>query len=72
MCPADSQNEDLGTGMQALYALIDNPPEPRFGRPEFVRDEEVFDGLRSYINPPGVITALYAYQIVSCQPHGPN
>ncbi|GMK56187.1 hypothetical protein CspeluHIS016_0300270 [Cutaneotrichosporon spelunceum] len=57
--------EDIGTGMQALYALIDNPPEPNFGEPQFIRDEEVFEGLRTYTNPPGVKTTLYAYQIRS-------
>ncbi|BEI88723.1 uncharacterized protein CcaverHIS019_0200850 [Cutaneotrichosporon cavernicola] len=57
--------EDIGTGMQALYALIDNPPEPSFGAPQFIRDEEVFEGLRNYSNPYGVETTLYAYQIRS-------
>ncbi|KLT41386.1 hypothetical protein CC85DRAFT_286564 [Cutaneotrichosporon oleaginosum] len=51
--------------MQALYALIENPPEPSFGPPQFICDEEVFEGLRTYSNPPGVITALHAYQIRS-------
>ncbi len=62
---ANAQPEDIGAGMQALYALIDNPPEPTFGPPRFIRDEEVFEGLRTYTNPPGVQTTLHGYQIVS-------
>lgn len=60
-----NQEEEVGVGMQALYALIESPPEPAFGEPEFIGDQEVFDGLAGYENPPGVQTMMYKYQIVS-------
>lgn len=65
MVLAEEQKEDIGTGMQALYALIDNPPPPTFGPSQYVRDDDVFEGLRTFTNPPKVVTTLYAYQIVS-------
>lgn len=51
--------------MQALYALIESPPEPSFGPGEFVGDEEAFEALREYECPAGVKTQMYKYQIVS-------
>lgn len=50
--------------MQALYSLIESPPEPSFGPGEFVGDEDVYEGLTNYENPYGVNTLMYKYQIV--------
>ncbi|KAL1413033.1 hypothetical protein Q8F55_000782 [Vanrija albida] len=61
----ETSEEEVGVGMQALYALIESPPEPSFGEPEFIGDEEVFDGLTAYENPTGVQTMMYKYQIRS-------
>ncbi|WOO76723.1 putative ATP-dependent helicase [Vanrija pseudolonga] len=60
-----TSEEEVGVGMQALYALIESPPEPAFGEPEFIGDQEAFDGLAGYENPPGVQTMMYKYQIRS-------
>lgn len=62
------QDEELGTDIQGVYALIDSPPEPHFGDGEFLGDNEVFRALMSYDNPVGVNTLMYKYQIVSFGP----
>lgn len=58
------QIEDLETDTKALYALIQDPPEPSFGEPEFFGDEQLFAGLTEYENPQGVKTMMYKYQLV--------
>lgn len=58
------QPEDIGTDMQSLYALIQSPPEPHFEASDSLGDNEIFDALAAYENPPGVRTMMYRYQIV--------
>lgn len=49
--------------MQALYALIDSPPEPSV--PPDAEGDEAFTTLAAYEDPVGVKTPMHKYQIVS-------